>query len=206
MKRALACVFLIFFILVTANYFITAMQDALQSMHANFSPEYGGSGPSFIDFSFFDKGGVGRNYITQGYGRTPYSYLYAGDWHDGIDIAAQYGAPIYSASGGTVIATGDQDNYCYHRGFGKYVAVKDSTNNLVLWYAHLGTISVSVGDTIKKEALIGTVGMTGFETGTHLHFSIFDVNGFSMENKNGCGPDPTGKDLDPLLHLGMTYQ
>jgi murein DD-endopeptidase MepM/ murein hydrolase activator NlpD len=206
MKNALGYVFLIFLIFVAVNYFINAMQGALKSARANFNPEMSGSGFSSIDFSFFNKGGAGKDYITQGYGRTPYSYLYQDGRHDGIDISARYGVPIYSASDGTVIATGNQDDYCYHRGFGKYAAVKDNVDNLVLWYAHLGIISVSVGDTIKKETLIGTVGASGFETGVHLHFSIFDANDFSMQNKNDCGPDPVGKDFNPLSYLGTIYQ
>ncbi len=159
-----------------------------------------------IDFSLFDKNGTGRSYITQGYGHTSFSYQYPGGWHNGIDIAATYGAPIYSPSEGTVLTTGNQDNYCPRRGFGKYVALDDTANHLVLWFAHLGTISVSAGSMIKKGTLIGTVGATGFETGTHLHFSVFDENGFSMTSRNGCGPDPTGHDLDPLSYLGTTYK
>ena len=105
-----------------------------------------------------------------------------------------------------VIATGNQDDYCYRKAFGKYIAVKDSTNGLILWYAHLATIYVSAGQSIAKGFLIGTVGNTGFETGTHLHFSIFDANGFTLQARNGCGPEPTGRDLDPLQYLGTTYQ
>ena len=124
-----------------------------------------------------------------------------------LDIGANYGEPIYSPSNtSTVIAVGNQDNYCYKKGFGKYIAVKDPTNNLMLWFAHLGTIDVSPGQTISKGAEIGTVGATGLETGTHLHFSIFDANGFTMEVRDGCGPEPTGQDLDPLNYLGTTYR
>ncbi len=102
---------------------------------------------------------------------------------------------------GTVLAVGDQDNYCYHLGFGKYVAVEDSAQGLVLWYAHLGTIAVAPGKNIAKGAEVGTVGATGYEVGVHLHFSLFDENGFSMQNRNGCGPDPTGRDIDPVPFL-----
>jgi murein DD-endopeptidase MepM/ murein hydrolase activator NlpD len=200
-KKGIGWVFLIFCGLVAVNYF--------SNMVGNFSP-YGGRASadqlSSIDFSFFGKNGTGRSYITQGYGRTSFAYAYIDDRHNGIDIAAAYGAPIYSPSEGTVIATGNQDNYCPRRGFGKFVAVDDQTNHLILWYAHLGNISVSPGGIVKKGTQIGTVGATGFETGTHLHFSIFKEAGFSMTPRNGCGPDPTGHDVDPLSYLGTTYQ
>ena len=205
MARFISYVFLIFCGLVVINYLFT--------LAGSFSPQSGWARAdqgadqlASVDFSFFGKNGTGRSYITQGYGRTSFSYAYIDRWHNGIDIAAAYGAPVYSPGEGIVLATGNQDNYCSRRGFGKYVAVEDGANHLILWYAHLGKISVSLGDTVKKGALIGTVGATGFETGTHLHFSVFDESGFSMPPRNGCGPDPTGHDENPLPYLGTIYQ
>jgi murein DD-endopeptidase MepM/ murein hydrolase activator NlpD len=164
-----------------------------------------------IHVSLFTPTGAGISYVTQGYGVTPYSYLYPNDWHDGVDIGASYGEAVYSpvaASDATVIATGNQDNYCYHKGFGKYVAVRDPENNLVLWFAHLGNIDVTPGESIDKGTEIGTIGETGLETGAHLHFSIFeDTTGapFTMQSRDGCGPEPTGQDVDPLNYLGSVY-
>jgi len=100
-----------------------------------------------------------------------------------------------------VIAIGDQDNYCPGRGFGKFVAVSDPEDGVVLWYAHLGEIDVAAGRAIGKGTQIGTIGDTGLETGTHLHFSVFDARGFAMMNKNGCGPDANGRDADPVPYL-----
>ena len=203
MSKGLGFILLIFISLVAFNgLFLMAGNFLLPLPLA----AHGEDGLSSIDFNLFAKNGIGRSYITQGYGRTPYSYRYPSGWHDGIDIAAVYGAPIYSPNAGIVIAAGNQDDYCYRRAFGKYIAVEDPVNNLVLWYAHLGTQAVSPGQTIAKGAEIGTVGMTGLETGTHLHFSIFAANGFTMMSRDGCGPEPTGQDLDPLSYLGSTYQ
>jgi murein DD-endopeptidase MepM/ murein hydrolase activator NlpD len=166
-------------------------------------------GLSSINFSLFTKNGKGWSYITQGYGNTPYSYLYIDHWHNGIDIAANYGAPIYSpvANGaGVVFATGDQDDYCPGKAFGKFVVVQDNANHLFLLFAHLGTITVSPGDVIANGTEIGTVGSTGLETGPHLHFSIFEAAGFSVAPAHGCGPYPQGHDVDPTLYLGTTYE
>ena len=198
--------------LTVINYFLILTHDAFTARGGGDLALVQGNVPTSgtlkaINFDIFNKGGPGPLYVTQGWGRTPFSYEYIGDWHNGIDIAAIYGAPIYSPSDGIVIAIGNQDDYCPGRGFGRYVAVADTQNKLVLWYAHLGTISVARGATIQKGALIGTVGASGFETGTHLHFSIFDAIGFSMLAKNnGCGPDANGHDLNPLVYLGTTYQ
>lgn len=191
---------LLFFLLVAVNFLFNAGKNLLSYHGAAGTNEL-----SEIDFSFFGKSGTGRSHITQGYGLTSFAYVYKDDRHNGIDIAAAYGALVHSASGGTVLATGNQDNYCPNRGFGRYVAVDDTVNHLVLWYAHLGKISVSPGDHVAKGDIIGTVGASGFETGIHLHFSIFAESGFSMAPRNGCGPDATGKDLNPLSYLGTVY-
>ncbi len=159
------------------------------------------NGLSQVDFSLFSQNGKGWSYITQGYGKTPYSSWYVNGWHNGVDIGANYGAPIYSPRAGTVIATGNQDNYCPGRGFGKFVAVSDPQDNVFLWYAHLGTIDVKPGEAVSQGTELATIGDTGLETGPHLHFSVFEAAGFSIEDKNGCGPDANGHDVNPIPYL-----
>jgi murein DD-endopeptidase MepM/ murein hydrolase activator NlpD len=162
----------------------------------------GSGGLSSVNFADFTKGGSGWAYMTQGYGRTPYSYLYIDGWHNGIDIGAQYGAPIYSADSGTVVATGNQDNYCPGKAFGKFVVVKDASQAVDLLYAHLGTINVTPGEVIaQNKTEIGSVGSTGLETGPHLHFSVFENAEFSMAPAHGCGPYPQGHDINPIPYL-----
>ncbi len=174
---------------------------------SNFGPSGDGtSGLTTINFNIFDKGGDGYEYITQGYGRTSYSYMYIGNWHNGIDIAAVYGAPIYSPTAAIVLAVGDHDDFCPRLAFGRFIVLEDDTNNLVLLFAHLVDIDVQPGVTIAKDQLIGTVGNSGDETGTHLHFSIFQSAGFSMASAHGCGPYPQGHDVDPFNYLGTVYQ
>jgi murein DD-endopeptidase MepM/ murein hydrolase activator NlpD len=222
MSKALGFVIFVFIILVAGTVLVNAAAQLVSSSHASFAAAMPLSisntetinlvnsnasytGLPIIKASLFTKDGSGTSYVTQGYGRTPYSYLYPDNWHDGVDIAAAYGTPIYSPNDGTVIAVGNQDDYCYHRAFGKYIAVRDPMNNLILWYAHLGTQMVSSGQAITRGTELGTVGATGLETGTHLHFSIFEANGFSMQSRDGCGPEPTGQDLNPLNYLGSVY-
>src|SRR5258708_443908 len=96
------------------------------------------SGLAEVNFAFIGTK-TGKNYITQGYGGTGFAFAeYRSHWHNGIDIAAKYGAPVHSASPGTVLATGNQDKYCYKQGFGKFVLVYDEAHGKVLMYAHLG--------------------------------------------------------------------
>ena len=173
---------------------------------ADFGPGGGTGGLTTINFDLFTKGGKGYSYITQGYGHTPYSYMYIDGWHNGIDIAASYGAPIYSPTDATVLAVGDQDDFCSRRAFGRFIVLQDNVHHLELMFAHLANIDVQPGEAITKDQLIGTVGASGDETGTHLHFSIFESAGFSMAPAHGCGPYPQGHDVNPLNYLGTVYQ
>jgi murein DD-endopeptidase MepM/ murein hydrolase activator NlpD len=173
----------------------------------DFGPGSGGAGGlTAINFDLFAKGGKGYGAITQAYGRTPYSYMYIGDWHNGIDIGAVYGAPIYSPAAATVLAVGNQDDYCPRRAFGRFIVLQDSAHHLDLLFAHLANIDVQPGQAVTKDQLIGTIGVSGDETGTHLHFSIFESAGFSMAAAHGCGPYPQGRDVDPLNYLGTVYE
>jgi murein DD-endopeptidase MepM/ murein hydrolase activator NlpD len=164
------------------------------------------SGLSVVNFDLFAKNGKGWDAVTQGYGDTSDSYLYIDHWHNGIDIAADYGAPIYSpVVGGVVLATGDQDDYCPGKGFGKFVVIQDDTDHLDLLFAHLGTIAVSPDASVAKDTELGTIGTSGLETGPHLHFSIFESVGFTVAPAHGCGPYPEGHDIDPVPYLGTVY-
>ncbi|WP_166868568.1 M23 family metallopeptidase [Salinibacterium sp. ZJ70] len=96
-----------------------------------------------------------------------------GAWmlHTGIDLGAACNAPIYAASGGTVVYAG------WYGSWGNYVAIDhgDGTNT---GYAHIvsGGIGVSVGQKVAPGQLIAKVGTTGMSTGCHLHY-ITRVNG-----------------------------
>jgi len=197
MFKRLGLIFLTIFVIALGYDLLATAANALTSgSAASLFPAFGSvvppgtgsasGGLSSVNFAIFDKGGLGYRYITQGYGNTPYSYMYIDHWHNGIDIAANYGAPIYSPIDATVIATGDQDDYCPRRAFGRYVVVEDDVNHLVLLFAHLDNIPVASLQTIKKGQLIGTVGNSGDETGPHLHFSIFQSGGFNMDRHTGA--------------------
>ena len=210
MGKSLAYVFMAFFILMIGYSIISDLSGLLSSGSYFLSLPITGSGISSgglqsVNFNLFAKNGKGYNFITQGYGYTPYSYVYINHWHDGIDIAAAYGAPIYSPTDAIVIATGNQDNYCPRRAFGRYVVIEDDVNHLVLLFAHVGTISVRPLETVKAGELLANVGNSGLETGSHLHFSIFQSGGFNMNPAHGCGPYPQGHDVNPLNYLGSVY-
>ncbi|HCD82085.1 MAG TPA: hypothetical protein DEQ65_07010 [Ruminococcaceae bacterium] len=107
--------------------------------------------------------------------------------HNGVDIAAPFGTKIMAISDGVVkeIRNSCPHNYgkrsnCCGNGYGNYVIIdhgKGSDGKIyVAWYAHMQSVAVSPGQTIKRGQIIGYVGSTGFSTGAHLHFGL-KVNG-----------------------------
>lgn len=85
------------------------------------------------------------------------------DYHNGTDIAAGCGLPVYAATGGIVIEAGYQGTY------GNWVLI-DHGNGVQTGYAHNSSILVSEGEQISAGANIALVGSTGASTGCHLHF------------------------------------
>ena len=72
--------------------------------------------------------------ITQGYGATSVTGFYNATYkfHNGIDIAAYYGAPIIASLDGIVAASGSNGSYAY----GNWLAIRHN-NGLTTLYAHL---------------------------------------------------------------------
>lgn len=153
---------------------------------------------------------VGLSAMTQGYGSTDFAKNgYRGHWHNGIDFGIPIGTPILAAEAGTVLATGNQDTFCYRGAYGKFALIKHP-NNLTTLYGHLSKYIVSPGDTVSKGQVIGYSGKTGYATGPHLHFTVFSTptippaNGVYPEGirqSKTCGPMPYGGDLNPLDYL-----
>ncbi|SDZ13165.1 LysM peptidoglycan-binding domain-containing M23 family metallopeptidase [Tindallia californiensis] len=96
--------------------------------------------------------------------------------HTGIDIANSTGTPIKAADAGRVSHAGSRGAY------GRLVII-DHENGYQTYYAHMDRISVSSGERVHKDQLIGTVGNTGRSTGPHLHFEV---------RKNGTPVNPMG--------------
>ncbi|MEK9183525.1 MAG: peptidoglycan DD-metalloendopeptidase family protein [Patescibacteria group bacterium] len=143
---------------------------------------------------------IGRK-MTQNYGATSFArYGYKGKWHNGIDIGAPIGTTVVAPDDGIVLNTGNQDQFCRKGAYGKYIVIRHS-NNLVSLFAHLSQMSVSPGSQIKRGDAIGYVGNTGYSTGSHLHFTVYDGNSFSMRSSRTCGPMPSGGDINPLNYL-----
>jgi len=135
--------------------------------------------------------------ITQGYGATVVTGFYnaAYKFHNGIDIAAYYGAPIRASLDGIVAASGSNGSYAY----GSWLAIRHS-NGLTTLYAHFSNKTVSVGENVSQGQLIGYEGSSGFVTGPHLHFTVYSTNTFRTE-KRWFGLLPLGGSVNPLDYL-----
>lgn len=89
----------------------------------------------------------------------------ASSYHQGVDLSADAGTPIYAARGGQVSAA------TYGSAAGYYVRINhmDGFSSI---YMHMTHYVVSAGQNVSQGQLIGYVGQTGVATGNHLHFGI----------------------------------
>lgn len=85
--------------------------------------------------------------------------------HKGLDIANSIGTNIHATASGVVIYAG------WHGSYGRKVIIYHGFGYTTV-YAHLNKINVSVGDEVKKDDIIGTMGNTGNSTGPHLHYEV----------------------------------
>ena len=105
-------------------------------------------------------------YVTSEFGRryNPFDGT-TSDWHGGLDIGDDYGAPIYATASGYVEQSG------WYGGYGRYVRLSHDYGYQTC-YGHMSSINVSVGEYVKKGEVIGYVGSSGYSTGPHLHYEV----------------------------------
>lgn len=125
----------------------------------------GGSAPSFMH----PLGGPGY-IITSPYGSRVHPVYGDVRFHNGIDISANQGTPIYAAASGKVTSASYSDSA------GNYVGIVHSGGYSTM-YLHMVKYVVSPGQNVSQGQLIGYVGTTGCSTGPHLHFSVYLPNG-----------------------------
>ena len=92
----------------------------------------------------------------------------SGQWkmHNGVDMAAAQGTPIYAAKSGKVTTASYQAG-----GAGYYVSINHGDGFSSI-YMHMTHFIVSPGQYVTAGQVIGYVGSTGGSTGPHLHFGI----------------------------------
>ena len=108
-----------------------------------------------------------KNYtFTSAFGMRLHPIQKVWKMHEGVDLSAPQGTPIYAAKAGKVTTTSYQAG-----GAGYYVAINHGDGFSSI-YMHMTHYIVSPGTYVQTGQVIGYVGSTGGSTGPHLHFGI----------------------------------
>lgn len=101
--------------------------------------------------------------------------LWDSGYHQGVDLLAPGGQPIFAAAAGVVSVS--QESY---GGYGVAIVIEHVINGqkVSTTYGHMtyGSRQVQAGQTVAAGQLIGLVGSTGSSTANHLHFEVH-ING-----------------------------
>jgi murein DD-endopeptidase MepM/ murein hydrolase activator NlpD len=100
--------------------------------------------------------------------------------HDGTDFGVGCGTPVLAAAAGEVVSAYGSE------GYGNQLVLNHGTVNgqgLATSYSHLTSFSASPGDSVQQGDIIGYSGNTGYSTGCHLHFMVYE---------NGTPVNPMG--------------
>jgi murein DD-endopeptidase MepM/ murein hydrolase activator NlpD len=126
--------------------------------------------------------------FTSGYGIRSDPFRGGAARHQGIDLAAPIGTPIYATADGVIREAGYNSG-----GYGNLIKV-DHGRGIETRYGHLSRILVSAGQRITRGQLIGHMGSTGRSTGSHLHYEV-RIDGRAVN------PIPFMKSNDYLLAM-----
>ena len=103
--------------------------------------------------------------LTSGYGMRSHPVLGGHRQHNGVDLAAPTGTPVYATADGMV------GRAQWFSSYGNYVQIEHG-GQLQTRYGHLSSYTVAAGQMVQKGDLIGYVGSTGRSTGPHLHYEV----------------------------------
>ncbi|GAA5034018.1 hypothetical protein GCM10023258_34380 [Terrabacter aeriphilus] len=108
---------------------------------------------------------------TSGFGMRFHPVLQKWMLHDGLDWGIACGTPVYAAAPGEVIRAGWRAS-----GWGNQVVIDHGIHrgvDLVTTYNHMSSI-VKFGGHVNRGQLLGYSGTTGYSTGCHLHFGVYE--------------------------------
>ena len=111
--------------------------------------------------------------LTSGFGSRRDPFRKRMGFHQGLDLAAPRGTPIYATAAGSVLRAGRDGAY------GNLVEL-DHGNGVRTVYAHLHEYHVRLGQRVRAGERIGRMGRTGRATGVHLHYEVL-VDGKAVD-------------------------
>lgn len=136
----------------------------------------GGSGGSTSSYFRYPLPASAGSWVSCPYGYRIHPVTGNHSFHNGVDLAANQGTPIYATKSGTVTTA------TYSSGYGYYVTINHGDGFSSL-YGHMTHYTVSSGEYVDQGEVIGYVGSTGVSTGPHLHFTLF-YNGSTVNPMN----------------------
>ena len=114
--------------------------------------------------------------------------------HEGIDLTAPRGTPIYATADGRVLQAGYRAG-----GFGKKILLDHGYGYRTL-YGHCDEVLVEPGQEVKRGEVIGLVGSTGLSKFPHLHYEVH-VNGRPVDPINYYANDLSAEEYDRMIEM-----
>lgn len=112
--------------------------------------------------------------------------------HDGIDLSAPRGTPIYATGKGIVVYASNN-----HDGYGNQVVV-DHGYGFKTRYAHMYIIKSRVGQKVNRGDILGLVGSTGKSLGPHIHYEVLKGD-VAVDPINYFFHDLSPEDYDKMI-------
>lgn len=139
--------------------------------------------------------------LSQGFGSASGQFGYT--FHNGLDIAAKTGTPIYAAEAGKVTKVSSSGPY------GNHIQIEHNVDGQK-WttvYAHLHKVDVKTGQSVRQGEPIGQIGNTGNSSGPHLHFEIHkgDYNFSASSAGNAVDPMKLAERLGGASPVKATF-
>jgi murein DD-endopeptidase MepM/ murein hydrolase activator NlpD len=106
-----------------------------------------------------------RGWFTSKFGYRLDPFTSKPTMHNGVDLAAAPGTPVYAPGDGKVSYIG------YEAGYGKLISI-DHGYGVVTRYAHTSQVFVQLGQKVSRRDVIAAVGSTGRSSGPHLHYEV----------------------------------
>jgi len=108
---------------------------------------------------------VEGGWVSSAFGRRLDPFTGREALHEGVDIAARFGGPVFAMGEGVVSFAGEKS------GYGTMVEITHESG-LVTRYGHLSATRVKDGDKVSRGQTIASVGSTGRSIGPYLHFEV----------------------------------
>jgi murein DD-endopeptidase MepM/ murein hydrolase activator NlpD len=108
---------------------------------------------------------VPGGFKSSGFGNRVDPFTGANSFHEGVDLLAPRGTPVIAPADGVVTFASTRS------GYGLVVAI-DHGNGITTLFAHLGSVKVLNGQSVKRGQTIATVGTSGRATAPHAHYEV----------------------------------